>query len=313
MPVNMPEDDSQNILVPQGDTEVEGSEADLGDETTDEGFEAEESPRVNMPEDGSEIDDYVAASETDPEQGDEGDTYTITVDGEELEVTLEEALSGYQRQSAFTRKTQELAQEREQLAHMAQLAQALDRDPQGTILSMARNLGIDLGATAQPQETAPANPLSGVDLEDLDPEVVTLFQALTNEIQSLKGQVTEVDGWRQQQTNAEFEASIDREADAVAIRHGVPAEEFDKGELYRFAADHNIGDLDAAFVYMREVKAATAAPPPAAVKSKRTAKQALRTEGGRHRVGTKPIARGKMNLEEAMAKAAQDVGIQFAD
>jgi hypothetical protein len=93
------------------------------------------------------------------------------------------------------------------------------------------------------------------------------------------------------------------------LRHGVP--DLDKGELYRFAGDHNIGDLDAAYVYMREVQAASAAPP--AAQSKRTKKQALRTEGGRHRTSTKPIARGKMSLEEAMDRAASDLSMSFPD
>ncbi len=303
----MPEDDHLNILVPEGSAEVEAPEADLGDETTDEVGEAEEA-RVNMPEDQPEPPGFEQESE---EQVDNSELYTITVDGEELEVTLDEALNGYQRQQAFTRKTQELAQERESLTHMAQLAQALDRDPQGTVLRLAENLGIDLGAgTANGQAVQPTSPLEGVDLEDLDPEVVSVLQTLTAEIQSLKGEVGTVASWRQEQTEAEQMAAIDREAEAVMVRHGVP--DLDKGALYRFAGEHNIGDLDAAYVYMREVQAAAAAPPPAA-QSKTAKKRALRTEGGRHRTSTKPIARGKMSLEDAMDRAAHDVGMSFSD
>ena len=39
--------------------------------------------------------------------------YTVTIDGEEQQVTLQEALQGYQRQADYQRKTQALAKERE--------------------------------------------------------------------------------------------------------------------------------------------------------------------------------------------------------
>jgi hypothetical protein len=71
-------------------------------------------------EDGEDPD-----SDPDAEDGDEdadgeedgdsdGETYTVKVDGEEIEVTLEEALKGYQRQSAFTRRMQEVAETRKE-------------------------------------------------------------------------------------------------------------------------------------------------------------------------------------------------------
>jgi len=42
----------------------------------------------------------------------EQDVYTVRVNGEDVDVTLEEALKGYQREADYTRKTQELAQAR---------------------------------------------------------------------------------------------------------------------------------------------------------------------------------------------------------
>ena len=45
-----------------------------------------------------------------------GDTYLVKIDGEEHRVSLEELQNGYQRQADYTRKTQELASERERLA-----------------------------------------------------------------------------------------------------------------------------------------------------------------------------------------------------
>ena len=42
--------------------------------------------------------------------------YTVKVDGKEVEVNLEEALKGYQRQEAFTKRSMELAEQRKAFA-----------------------------------------------------------------------------------------------------------------------------------------------------------------------------------------------------
>ena len=44
-----------------------------------------------------------------------GEAYTVKVDGEERQVSLDELRDGYQSQSDYTRKTQELAAERKRL------------------------------------------------------------------------------------------------------------------------------------------------------------------------------------------------------
>lgn len=64
-----------------------------------------------------EDDDSDAESEVDDETDDEPSppqTYTVTVDGEKVDVTLDEALKGYQRQADYTRKTQKLATDRKE-------------------------------------------------------------------------------------------------------------------------------------------------------------------------------------------------------
>ena len=47
---------------------------------------------------------------------DSGPSFTVTVDGEQMDVSQSELINGYQRQADYTRKTQELATERERLA-----------------------------------------------------------------------------------------------------------------------------------------------------------------------------------------------------
>jgi len=55
-------------------------------------------------------------------------TYTVKVDGSESEVTLSELQQGYQRQADYTRKTQELASERQRLEQAEAIVSALEAD-----------------------------------------------------------------------------------------------------------------------------------------------------------------------------------------
>lgn len=67
----------------------------------------------------------------------------VTVDGEELEVPLKEAVSGYQRQADYTRKTQQLAEERKNVQFAQAIQQALDNDPSQTIELLKSHYGLD--------------------------------------------------------------------------------------------------------------------------------------------------------------------------
>jgi uncharacterized protein YeeX (DUF496 family) len=72
-----------------------------------------------------------------------GDKYvSVQVDGEEVRVPLREALSGYQRQADYTRKTQELSEQRRQVQFGAALQEALQNDPQGTLSLLSQHYGV---------------------------------------------------------------------------------------------------------------------------------------------------------------------------
>jgi len=82
----------------QSDTQQE-LETDTGDE--------------NFQDSASDIEEEELSEEpTESEQEPEPTYYQVQIDGEQHEVTLDEALKGYQRQSHFTRSTQKLAEER---------------------------------------------------------------------------------------------------------------------------------------------------------------------------------------------------------
>jgi hypothetical protein len=67
----------------------------------------------------------------------------VQLDGEELEVPLKEAVSGYQRQADYTRKTQQLAEERKGVQFAQAIQQALDNDPTATIELLKSHYGLD--------------------------------------------------------------------------------------------------------------------------------------------------------------------------
>ena len=69
-------------------------------------------------------------------------TVVIKIDGEMVEVPLSEALAGYQRQSDYTRKTQELSKQKQDVQTASALAEALARDPQGTLNLLQQHYGV---------------------------------------------------------------------------------------------------------------------------------------------------------------------------
>ena len=74
-----------------------------------------------------------------------GEMYTIKVDGVEEQVTLDELQNGYQRHSDYTRKTQEVAAERERLRQAEQIVSALENNPEETLRTLAQSFELDLG------------------------------------------------------------------------------------------------------------------------------------------------------------------------
>lgn len=67
----------------------------------------------------------------------------LPVNGEEVEVPLSEALAGYQRQADYTRKTQELAEQRKEVQFASAIQQALENDPVATIQLLTEHYGLN--------------------------------------------------------------------------------------------------------------------------------------------------------------------------
>jgi hypothetical protein len=109
-----PEEDTQEEAVIEEAESIE-PEIDEFEEQDDLGTEElveEEDLEFDDEEDGEE--------ETEVEEVEEQPVYRVTVDGEEIEVTQDELLNGYSRQQDYTRKTQELANQRKTIEQQAQ-------------------------------------------------------------------------------------------------------------------------------------------------------------------------------------------------
>lgn len=74
----------------------------------------------------------------------------VKVDGQDLEVPLKEALQGYSRTADYTRKTQDLAAQRQQADYAIAVQRALQAQPEETLRLLSRQYGVDLGPSQSP-------------------------------------------------------------------------------------------------------------------------------------------------------------------
>jgi hypothetical protein len=95
-----PEEQSENEIQEQTSEDVVNEEEVIEDEILEED-EVEEDEEQELQED-----------QVEEEESEQPQLYTIKVDGEDTQVTLEELQNGYSRQRDYTRKTQELAEQR---------------------------------------------------------------------------------------------------------------------------------------------------------------------------------------------------------
>ena len=154
---------------------------------------------------------------------DNGASYTVTIDGEQMDVSQSELINGYQRQAEYTRKTQELATERERLAQGEAIVQALESDPESAVSALADAFGIRMGNQASvPQE----------EMEELDPEETRLRR--------IESAIEEQDRIQRQQ-------NLQKEMNTLRDKYQA---DIDENALYSHALKHNIGNLDAAYTHM---------------------------------------------------------------
>ena len=170
---------------------------------SDEEYEAQDYDEAEEAEEVEVYDDEVE-TETSP-------AYTVKVDGEEFEVTLDELRSGYQRQADYTRKSQSLAEQRK--AYEANL-QAVQQE-RNQYAQLLENMSMNQNAELQRFEK-----IDWKELKDTDPME---YMEKRLEYQEAKEKVTELQNerWRvQQQNEAEMvsvlQEKIQKEAELLA-------------------------------------------------------------------------------------------------
>lgn len=241
------------------------------------------------------------APEATPEVGTAMPTFTVTVDGEQFEVSAEEAIAGYQRQADYTRKTQALASEREQNSRAQQLWDAIEANPQKTIAAIADAYGLKLtpaeAAAAAQQQAGTADPF-----EDL-------YEEGTPTATPEDPRWEAVAKFMQEQTLREQTSAIEAELVGVREKYGIKIadpSQFNQS-LVEYAIENDIGSLDAAFRAM----SFEAAQQAAARRSTANRKQALPPVASGHPVQAGVLAPGAgsalPSFEEAFAAAEAEL------
>ena len=173
--------------------------------------------------------DNSEASEEVIEEPIEG-AYTVKVDGEESQVTLEELQDGYQRQADYTRKTQELADERKRLQQAEAIVSSLESNPAETLQALGEAFGI----TAQP--VAPQSDNNENYWYEEGPEQ----DATAKRLSELENRIAQQDRLSRRQ-------QVEKQVEVLKDQYG----EFDSSELFQHALRHKIGNLEAALTHMR--------------------------------------------------------------
>ena len=119
----------ESFLTPE-EEKVEEAVAETEEAVEEEVLEEELEAPETLEEDVEDEEEFDEEDELDEEQTDveeealQPQTFTVKVDGQEVEVTQDELINGYSRQQDYTRKTQELSQQRKTIEQQqAELAQ----------------------------------------------------------------------------------------------------------------------------------------------------------------------------------------------
>jgi len=197
------------------DFSVEGESFAGSEGLSDAGYESSEvstpSESVDMALDGS-----VAESAAPVES-------LFEIDG--TPITLDEARSGYLRQSDYTRKTQELAEMRSRLAEAEAITAALQQNPAETIAALQDAFGVGFDQSSD-------------SYEEMDPEIAriaALEQKIAAQEQAATQAAIEAEIGNLHQQFGDFD---DAELFAHAIKGGFP-------NLRSAYADMNFGTLQA--------------------------------------------------------------------
>ena len=201
--------EAQNKILSMWDSEEqtasEETKATSDEEVVEETKEAE-NVEEETPEEGQveaeaeeEVSEEVESEESEEELeivAEEDLKYTIKVDGEELEVGIEELKNGYQRQADYTRKSQALAEQRKETEKIQSERQQLEQERQ-----MYAN-GLQM---LQEQQTAKLQDFDKVEWETLKQEDPYAYMIKKDEYRDAQERVNNVAQQQQQVQNEQMQ------------------------------------------------------------------------------------------------------------
>jgi hypothetical protein len=219
---------------------------------------------------------------------------TVKIDGEEMRVPLTEAVAGYSRHADYTRKTQELAEQRQQLQWATAIQAALDNDPAQTIDLLAAHYGISRQEAVKMADD--------FDFEDkwVDPADAKLAE-LDKRIKAFEEQ--------------QAYAQLERDVQALQNKYG---EDFVPQEVIATAMSQGTNNLEAVYKQLafdrvaakaeaaKQLAADKAAQEKAVIDAKRSAAP---VEGGSSAKGSKDEGGPIRSISDAWAAAKRQYGV----
>jgi chemotaxis protein histidine kinase CheA len=175
-----------NMWDSQEQTASEETDTPVDEEVVEETEEAEEVEEEAPEEEGQaeeETEEEVAEEEEEETEivAEEDLMYTIKVDGEELEVGIDELKNGYQRQADYTRKSQALAEQRKETEQIQSERMRLEQERQ-----MYAN-GLQM---LQEQQSAKLKDFDNVDWEGLKTEDPYQYMIKKDEYRDAQERIT---------------------------------------------------------------------------------------------------------------------------
>jgi len=178
-------DQFENLMTPT--EEVEEQQEEQVEEVEEEAVEDVVEDDYDIDEDIEETEEEVELDEQESfEEEEQPQVYSVKIDGQEQEVTLQELQQGYSRQQDYTRKTQELSQQRKDFeAQQAELAKK-DAIYKELLPRMEQTLEGELANEPDWKSLYESDPIAYVREKDLFNEKKEKFKAVQAEQQRLQ-------------------------------------------------------------------------------------------------------------------------------
>ena len=192
------------------DTPVEEAQAESTPEETQEvDTPIEESSQItDAPIEESSYEEGQELSEsTDIQENSEEPVYTVTIDGTDYEVTQDELIQGYQRNADYTRKTQELAAEKQQSSDF------VERSKKDVVTKLARLDELNQAAQSQLQQE-----YAQIDFEKLYEEDPTEAARLEHKMRKKNEQLQQVQKQTQELQTQEFSKYLEEQQKKLSVK-----------------------------------------------------------------------------------------------